>query len=663
MTQIAPYGSWSSPITSECLVSRSVRLSHPEISGMDIFWLEQRPEEGGRQVLLRKSELAGIEELLPAPWNVRTRVHEYGGGAYCVHKGVVYFSNDQDQRLYRLKPGKQPAALTPDSGSKLRYADLFVDAQRGLLFCVREDHRGVGETRSEPDNNIVAIDLKGGEDEGRVIVSGRSFYSNPRLSPNDMQISWLCWNHPNMPWIGTELWLADLDEFGSIFNPRMIAGGSDEAIFQPTWSPDGDLFYISDRTMYWNIYRYKDGREESLYPVDAEFGEPAWAFGLSTYGFESTGRIACTYRHGGRSHLALLDTHTLKLSPFETDCTEITDLHAANGEAVFLGGSPSSPQSLYWWSLKERKVGLVRVSSENPVDPGVIPVPSMINFPTKDGHTAHAVFYPPTNADFSPPPDEKPPLIVRAHGGPTSRAKTSYRTDIFYFTSRGFAVVDVDYGGSTGYGRSYRQRLDGNWGIVDVDDCTRAALYLADQGLVDRDRMAISGGSAGGFTVLTALVNSGIFKAGASYYGVADLEALARFTHKFEARYLDGLVGPYPARRDLYLQRSPINHVDQLSCALIILQGLEDPVVPPAQSEMMYRALLKKGLPVAYLTFEGEQHGFRKAENIKRAAEAELYFYSRIFGFRLADAIKPVKIKNLGEKTQTHPRKAAGASA
>jgi dipeptidyl aminopeptidase/acylaminoacyl peptidase len=647
MKQIAPYGSWASPVTSDVLITNAVSLTQPELDSRDVYWLEQRPQEGGRTALLRMSELNNIEELVQAPWNVRTRVHEYGGGAYTVHKGTIYFVNFNDQRLYRLKPGKAPLPLTPESNGELRYADMTVDAQRGLLYCVREDHRGIGSTRQEAENTIVAIDLKGDEDEGRVIISGSDFYSNPRLSPDDGKLCWLSWEHPNMPWDGTALWVAELDEAGNTFKPRQVAGGIDESVFQPCWSPDGTLYYISDRTQWWNLYRVKDNREEAIYPMEAEFGLPAWIFGMATFGFESAKKIVCAYQDGDRFFLATLDTTTFKLTPIETGLTTLAFVRASPGQVAFLGGSPSEPWALYRFSGNLDNKEIIRASRKPDIELEYISIPEQVEFPTDDGQTAHGYFYCPANPAFQAPEGEKPPLIVMSHGGPTSSTSTVYRTNILYFTSRGLAVLDVNYGGSTGYGRIYRRRLNGNWGIVDMKDCVNGALYLVEKGLVDKDRMAITGGSAGGYTTLCALTFTDVFKAGASYYGVADLEALAQDTHKFESRYLDSMVGPYPEMKAVYQDRSPIYHTDQLSCALIILQGMQDPVVPPAQADMMYQALMDKGLPVAYLKFDGEQHGFRKAENIKRSIEAELYFYSRIFDFPLADTLEPVKIENL----------------
>ncbi|HIC94777.1 MAG TPA: S9 family peptidase, partial [Anaerolineae bacterium] len=464
------------------------------------------------------------------------------------------------------------------------------------------------------------------------------------------RLAWLTWNHPNMPWDGTELWVAKLRADGSLGRAGRVAGGPRESIFQPEWSPDGILHFVSDRTGWWNLYRWRDGRVEPLTEMEAEFGRPQWVFGMSTYAFESAGRIICAYTRQGTWHLASLDTATRRLEPIETPYTEIAYVRAAPGRAVFLAGSPTEPASIVQLDLATGRIEVLRRSSETAIDPGYLSSPQAIEFPTEGGLTAYAFFYPPRNRDYVAPPDERPPLLVMSHGGPTSAASTTLNLEIQYWTSRGIAVLDVNYGGSTGYGRAYRERLEGRWGIVDVDDCVNGARYLVERGLVDGQRLAIRGGSAGGYTTLCALTFRDVFKAGASYFGVSDLEALTKETHKFESHYLDRLVGPYPERRDLYRDRSPIHFAHRLSCPVIFFQGLEDKVVPPSQAELMVQALRAKGLPVAYVTFEGEQHGLRRAESIKRALDAELYFYARIFGFEPADPVEPVPIENLDDR-------------
>jgi len=655
---IAPYGSWKSPITADIITRGAVRLMQVVLDGEDIYWLESRPAEAGRYVIVKRSPDGTVSDITPAPFYARTTVHEYGGGDFCVHNGTVYFSNFKDQRLYVQKPGAAPQPITPEKA--LRYADAVIDARRNRLICVREDHTVAGR---EAVNTIVSVKLDGDPDGGTVLVSGNDFYASPRLSPDGTKLAWLTWNHPNMPWDGTELWVAEIAGDGSVKNAQKVAGGPTESIFQPEWSPDGTLYFVSDRTGWWNIYRWQwpsprlrhpspvlDGRGgggEGLTQLEAEFGQPQWGFGMSTYAFLSERELVCAYTQNGMWRLARLDTVTKKLEPIETPYTDISYVRAHAHCVVFRGGSPTEMLSIVRLDLKEKKFEVLRRSSDLQIDEGYLSVAQPIEFPTEGGKTAYAFFYAPKNKDFQAPPGEKPPLLVFSHGGPTSATTATLRLEIQFWTSRGFAVVDVNYGGSTGYGREYRERLRGQWGVVDVDDCVNAAKYLVNRGLVDGERVAIRGGSAGGYTTLCALTFRKFFKAGASYFGVSDLEALDTDTHKFESRYNRSLIGPYPERRDLYYARSPIHFADQISCPVIFFQGLEDRVVPPSQSEMMVEALRGKGIPVAYMAFEGEQHGFRKAENIKRSLEAELYFYAKVFGFAIADSVEPVPIENL----------------
>lgn len=641
--QTQPYGSWTSPITADLIISASIRLGELGLDQGQVYWTEGRPTEGGRNVLVRGSSPHQRQDLTPAPFNVRTRVHEYGGGAFRVANGVAYFIHFADQRLYALAPHRDPQPLTPESGSQLRYADLLLDPKRERLLAIREDHR---DPTREAVNTLVALPL-GAESEGVILASGSDFYASPCLSPDGSQLAWITWDHPQMPWDGTTLWVATLEADGSLGDPQAIAGGSQESIFQPQWSPDGQLYFISDRSNWWNLYRWTGSIAVPLCPRAAEFGQPQWVFGMSTYGFISPQEILCTYSEKGVSHLARLEIASGSLTPLELPYTSVHDLQVSQGQALFIGGSPTEPAAVVLLDLATGSQQILRRANEIALDPSSLSVPQPIEFPTAQGLTAHAFFYPPSNPDFQAVSDEKPPLLVKSHGGPTAATSASFNLGIQYWTSRGFAVLDVNYGGSTGYGREYRQRLQGNWGLVDVDDCVNGAKYLADLGQVDPQRLCIDGGSAGGYTTLAALTFRDVFKAGASYYGVSDLAALVRDTHKFESRYLDGLVGPYPEREDLYQQRSPLFHLDSLTCPLIFFQGLEDKVVPPNQAEMMVDALRAKGLPVAYLAFEGEQHGFRRSETIKRTLEAELYFYSQVFGFAIADPVDPVEIENL----------------
>ncbi len=640
-SKIAPYGTWESPITADLIVQSSIRLGGGVLADDDaVYWLEGRPSEGGRTVIVRRAADGATRDVNPAPFNARTRVHEYGGGSFVVHGAEVIFSNFADQRLYRVPPGETPQPLTPEA--PLRYADFIVDAARGRLICVREDHSAGGE----PVNTLAAVPLDGAGEQV-VLVSGSDFYAAPRLSPDGTRLAWLTWQHPNMPWDGTELWLADMQPDGSLTNARVIAGAERDAITQPKWSPDGALHFVSERSGWWNLYRWRDGQAEALAPLEAEFAGPQWVFGQSNYDFTAEGDILCTYTREGLWYLARLDNATGDLTRLDTPYTSLSSVSVHGERVLFRGGAPVLPSALVLLDLNTGGHTVLQRAFTLDIDPGYLAAPEPITYPTLDGQAAHAFFYPPQNRDVAAPPDEKPPLLVISHGGPTAATSSALDLRIQYWTSRGFAVLDVNYGGSTGYGRAYRERLNGQWGIVDVEDCTHGARYLVDQGRADAARLAIRGGSAGGYTTLAALAFHDVFQAGASYYGVGDLEGLARDTHKFESRYLDGLVGPYPERRDLYQARAPLHHVERLNCPVIFFQGLEDEVVPPAQAEAMVAALREKGVPVAYVPFEGEQHGFRRAETLKRALESELYFYGRIFGFTPADDVEPVEIENL----------------
>ena len=638
---LAPYGSWCSPITSDLIVSETVGLSQVMLDGDDAYWVELRPAEGGRCVVVQRTATGEVRDVISSPHSARSRVHEYGGGSFAVADGTVWFSNFSDQRLYRQGPAGGPEVVT--SARAYRYADGIIDRQRGRLIGVCEDH---SHPEGEAVNTLVSIGFEG-NGEPRVLVSGNDFYASPCLSPDGSRLAWLSWNHPNMPWDGTELWVALLGVDGCVASKELVAGGVDEAIFQPAWSPDGVLYFVSDRGGWWNICRRRSSRVEAVTDTDAEFGLPHWVFGQSTYDFEASDRIVCCYCRQGEWYLGSLNTNSLKLEEIGTPYTEIRSVRAAPGKAVFIGASPIEFPSVIELDLTSHETTVLRSGGTADVDASFFSIPEPIAYRTEGGLTAHGFFYAPRNPHFEGPPEERPPLLVMSHGGPTAATTSGLQLPIQYWTSRGIAVLDVNYGGSTGYGRAYRQRLDGQWGIVDVNDCLNGARFLAARGDVDADRLMIRGGSAGGFTTLCALIFSSVFKAGASRYGVSDLEALAKDTHKFESRYLDRLIGPYPKARELYLERSPIYAAERLSCPVIFFQGLEDEIVPPNQTEMMVDALRTKGIPVAYLAFEGEQHGFRRAENIKRALDAELYFYSRVFAFKPADPVVPVRIDNL----------------
>jgi dipeptidyl aminopeptidase/acylaminoacyl peptidase len=636
--QTAPYGSWKSPITADLIVKGTIRLEQIAVDGEDVYWTEGRPDESGRSCIVRKTP-GGTQDVTPRDYNARTRVHEYGGGAFTVHNGVVYFSNFSDNQLYKVEPGGTPVRVTDEPG--MRYADLRVDPFRNRLICVREDHTDPTNVK----NTIAAVDLATGT--STVLVSGNDFYASPRLSPDGTKLVWQTWNHPNLPWDGNELWVAEVAEDGSLRAPVKVAGGDRESIFQPQWSPDGELYFVSDRTGWWNLYRVRDGAVEHLVDKAAEFGQPQWVFDRSTYAFLDHETLVCCYEENGRSHLAKVDLKTGELTPIPLSYTSIDGLRAAGSKVVFQAGSPTEFPAIVALDVQTGATEVLRRSSELEIDKAYLSVPQAIEFPTEDGQTVYGFYYPPANRDFVAPEGEKPPLIVASHGGPTSAFTDVLNLSIQFFTSRGFAYLTVNYGGSTGYGRAYRERLRGQWGVVDVNDCCNGARYLVKEGLADEARIAITGGSAGGYTTLAALAFTDVFKAGSSHFGLSDLELFVGDTHKFESRYLDGLIGPYPERKDLYRERSPINYTDGLSCPIIFFQGLDDKIVPPNQAEIMVDALRKKGIPVAYLAFEGEGHGFRMGANIKRTLEAELYFYSRIFGFELLEDVPPIPIENL----------------
>jgi dipeptidyl aminopeptidase/acylaminoacyl peptidase len=634
----APYGSWQSPITSDLIVAQSVTLAEVRLDGEDVYWLEGRPQEQGRLVVVRADWHGGsATDVVPRPYSARTRVHEYGGGSWTVSQGVVYFSNFSDGRLYRQsQAAPHPEPLTPAPTARerqWRYADGVVDHRRRRWIGVREDHTVEGD----PINTIVAVDLDQAQPEpGHVLIDGHDFFAAPRLSPDGQWLVWLAWDHPNMPWNGTTLYLAALDQAGRIVAPQAIAGGVAESIFQAEWSPDGGtIFFVSDRSNWWNLcgFDVTARTAEALAPMAAEFGVPQWNLAMSTYACVGSDRIVCAYSVAGLGRLAVLHLKDKSLQPIETPFTEFGSVRADGDRVAFRAGAPDHPVSFVALDSISRPHRILKKSTDvldlgEPRIADWLTRPQPVEYPTTGGNTAFGLFYPPRNPNFVGPAAEKPPLLVRCHGGPTSSASSALNLTTQFWSSRGIAVLDVNYGGSSGYGRAYRERLHGNWGIVDVDDCVSGAKFLIAQGWVDAQRVVISGGSAGGYTTLAALVFRDFFQGGASYYGVSDVAMLARDTHKFESRYLDWLIGPYPQEEQLYRERSPLHHADRLSKPVIFFQGDEDEVVPPSQSEAMVAALRRRGSPVGYFLFKGEQHGFRKAANIQRCLDAELAFYA-----------------------------------
>jgi dipeptidyl aminopeptidase/acylaminoacyl peptidase len=637
-----PYGSWPSPIRVDDLVGEVVRLSDPWLDGDDVYWIEGRPAEGGRSVLVTRSSDGATRDLTPAPFDVRSRVHEYGGGAYTVTGGTVLFSHVKDGRLYRLDPGDdEPQPITPEGA--YRYADLRFDPARRRFLAIREDHTGDGEPRAA----IVDIPFDG-DRSPRVLYEGPDFLAAPRPSPDGRRLAWLEWDHPDMPWDATRLRVASFLDDGGLGPSDLAAGGVEESIAQPEWSPDGLLHFVSDRTGWWNIYRLAPGpRLDPMSPIEAEFADPAWLFDRSSYGFLPDGSIVAAGRARGRDrlfHISPADAIGEVSSPY----TEIGTLRVGPSGIVASVATPTVPSTIV--SIEPSTLataGVLRHSSSISVDPAYISTAEPITFPTAGGRIAHALFYRPVNPDAVAPDGERPPLVVHSHGGPTANAANALDLGYQYLTSRGIAVADVDYGGSTGYGREYRRALEGEWGIVDVDDCIGAARYLVDRGDVDGDRMAIEGGSAGGYTTLAALTFRDVFTAGVSAFGIADLEMLVQDSHKFESHYEAGLIGPYPAMAERYRERSPIHHLESISAPVLILQGLEDKVVPPTQAEALAAALAARGVPYAYLAFEGEGHGFRGEAAQRSTLEARLSFFGAVFGFTPADELPALEVHGI----------------
>lgn len=640
--RMAPYGAWASPITAALVAGAVVTLSRARaLPGGGTAWLEGLPNEGGRVALVRDDD--GVRaELTPPDANVRTRVHEYGGGACAFAGDAVLYAHFPDQRLYRIDPGASARPITPEPAVPAgdRYADMVVTSDARTVICVRERHGAVGE----PANELVVLSADG-SGPPRTLVAGHDFFSTPRLSPDGRRIAWLSWDHPRMPWDGTELWVAPFDSgSGSVGERTRVAGGPAESVFQPAWSPEGELHFVSDRTGWWNLYAWRAGAAVPLAPMEAECGGPQWSLDAGSYDFLTDGQILCVVSSGGVDGLVRIDRATGTVTPIATPFTSIGPPSVEGTRAVFIAASPTEASAVVSLDVTSGATTVLRRSLEVDVDDGALSTPEPITFTTTGGATAHAIYYPPRNRDFVAPAGERPPLIVMSHGGPTAAANSGLSLRTQYWTSRGFAVVDVNYRGSTGYGRAYRDALQGAWGVVDVDDCVAAARFLADRGDIDGERMAIRGGSAGGYTTLAALAFRDAFAVGASYYGIGDLETLAKDTHKFESRYGDGLIGPYPEARAVYRERSPIHHVDQITCPVILFQGLEDRVVPPAQAEAMAASLRARAVPYAYMPFAGEQHGFRRADTTARAQAAELWFYGRVLGFTPAERIEPVEI-------------------
>lgn len=651
MTEVKPYGSWVSSLTAENLADKGIRYGHMCVDGDELYWLESRAKEQGRTVLVKYNSDRGVEDVLPDDISVRTKVHEYGSGDFVVDKQIIFFANAKDQCVYRFD-GELLRITQPNPQSEHRYADFVISPDEKSLVCVRETHH-----QNEVINDLVSISLdsggnnKNGFGSVKVLHSGFDFYSFPRLTKHGHRICWTCWNQPDMPWDGAELWVADIHPDGTLDAAHQIVSGDEQnqqSVYQPLWSDDGILHYINDVSGWSNIYSCRDGVLNALTPIDREFGIPQWVLASSTYAVDSKNQIYAVYIQNGQQQLCHIDAETGHIEPIALPFKNFGDHLLLSQEVLyFRAAGPAVEDAIYRFDLKTNKYEQLNQSRNCPIAVEELSVAQIIEFESNNHRPCHAFYYAPHNSQFSAPKNTRPPLIVMSHGGPTAMTNNSLNTAIQFWTHRGFAVVDVNYGGSTGFGKKYRDSLRGNWGVVDVEDCIAAAKFLVSKGLADEDSLLIRGGSAGGYTTLCALTFHDVFAAGMSRYGVADLESLASDSHKFEARYLDSVVGPYPKEKTLYQARSPIHSTDKLSCPILLLQGEDDKVVPPNQAEMMVEALQKKKIPYAYKLYSGEGHGFRKADTIVDALNSELSFYQQVLQLESDATISKLDIKFL----------------
>ena len=636
---IASFGSWHSELSSDVIVSTTIGFGTIAVDADTPYWIETRPTENGRHVIVRRKPDRTIEEAIPREFYARTKVHEYGGAAFTARDGIVYFTEFTDQQLYKLLPGKYPEKITNRPG--LRFADPVIDVRRDRVIAICEDHtKGAGAVT----NKIVSISLQDPQDF-EVILEGNDFYCSPKLSNDGKQLAWITWNHPDMPWDNTELWTGGLNDAHKITNKQHIAGGDNESVLMPKWSPTDVLHFVSDRSGWWNIYRWQNNEVSALLTMSAEFARAQWHLGYSQYDFLRGDKIACSYNIEGSWHLVIIDTDGKNFREIETPFSDIWWLNALGDDLIFRGGASSIPQAIVRLKVNDGQAEIIKTSTTFEANQN-FSKPQVVNF-SLSNRSVFGFYYHPLNPRFQGPQNELPPLLVLCHGGPTNMASTLFDLEKQFWTSRGFALFDINYSGSAGYGREYRNRLRNNWGIIDFEDCVEGALHLVEKNLVDKNRLFIKGGSAGGFTALCALANSTVFRAGASYYGICDLGLMRKETHKFESRYLDRLVGTFPEEEQIYKERSPISHVEKLQKPIIFFQGLEDMIVPPNQSEKMAKALRSRNIPVAYLAFAGEQHAFRKAETLKQCLDAEYAFYARVAGFQETAIITPLKIENL----------------
>lgn len=641
--KVAAFGSWASPLSAEALAAGGINFGDLRSVQGRLYWTENVPARAGAISLFSLARGA-LAQVTPDTAYVRTRVHEYGGAPFVVVGDTVYYSQFSDQRLYALKAGGTAMPLTPPD---YLYADCV--AQSGAaetaeaLICVREDHSDPKNVR----NTLVRLPLPAGG-PGEVLFEGTDFVSYPRISPDGRRLAFITWNHPNMPWDGTELKVAELTAQG-LKAPITVAGGAAESVLDPQWDSDGTLYFISDRSGFWNLYAHKQRGDRAVWPRAAEFASPLWSFGQSNYVLLGNGHAVLCFTERGIDRLAVVDLDKGTRRVLDLPYVQFSQLARIDAQHIAaVAGASQASLSIVSLDVGSAKVTTLRTAGSSPLQADSISVAMPIDFPSAQGRIAHAFYYAPTNPKYRGTPGTLPPLLALVHGGPTSQASPALHAGVQYWTSRGFAVVDVNYGGSSGYGRAYRRELNGNWGVVDAEDVIAAVRFLIDTKRADPKRTAISGGSAGGYTVLVALSTSDVFRAGADFFGVSDMTALARDTHKFESRYLDSLIGPLPQAQAVYDSRSPLNHLDGFKVPVLVLQGADDPIVPPSQSQRIVDALRAKHVAVAYVLYPGESHGFRKPATIINSQQAELSFFGQVFGFKPADQLPPLKIENLG---------------